>query len=240
MNDRQGDRELDGEIALVTGASSGIGRATALLLARSDAKVAALARNADALDALRRESGDAILPVPCDLEHEESIERAIAEVVSRLGPVSILVNNAGHIEPRPLEVMEIASWDRHFAVNVRAAYLAIRLVLPHMRKAGHGAVVSVASISGVPGPEKFPGFTAYGASKAALIALTELLAVEVRGSGIRVNCISPGSVETPMLRRVAPSLDPDMTPEEVAQTILFLASPRSAAINGQNIHVYGN
>jgi NAD(P)-dependent dehydrogenase (short-subunit alcohol dehydrogenase family) len=240
MNGRQGDRELDREIALVTGASSGIGRATALLLARSGASVAALARNADALDTLRRESGDAILPVPCDLEHEDSIERAIADVVARLGPVSILVNNAGHIEPRPLEVMDIASWDRHFAVNVRAAYLAIRLVLPHMRKAGHGAVVNVSSISGVPGPEKFPGFTAYGASKAALIALTELLAVEIRGSGVRVNCISPGSVETPMLRRVAPSLDPDMTPEEVAQTILFLASPRSAAINGQNIHVYGN
>lgn len=240
MNDGQGDRELDGEIALVTGASSGIGRATALLLARSGARVAALARNADALDALCREAGDAMVPVPCDLEHEESIERAIAHVVARLGPVSILVNNAGHIEPRSLELMEIASWDRHFAVNVRAAYVAIRLVLPNMRKAGRGAIVNVSSISGVAGPEKFPGFTAYGASKAALIALTELLAVEVRGSGVRVNCISPGSVETPMLRRVAPSLDADMTPEEVAQTILFLASPRSAAINGQNIHVYGN
>jgi len=240
MNDRQGHRELDGEIALVTGASSGIGRATALLFARSGARVAALARNAGALDALRVETHDAIVPVPCDLEHEESIERAVAEVVARLGPVSILVNNAGHIEPQPLEGMEIASWDRHFAVNVRAAYVAIRLVLPQMRGAGHGAIVNVSSISGVAGPEKFPGFTAYGASKAALIALTELLAVEIRDAGVRVNCVSPGSVATPMLRRVAPSLEPVMTPDQVAETILFLASARSAAINGQNIHVYGN
>ncbi|MFA6957424.1 MAG: SDR family oxidoreductase [Thermoanaerobaculia bacterium] len=240
MNDRRSDRELEGEIALVTGASSGIGRATALLLARSGARVAALARSVDALEALCREARDAIIPVPCDLEHEESIERAIADVAARLGSVSILVNNAGHIEPRPLEVMEIASWDRHFAVNVRAAFIAIRLVLPHMRKAEHGAIVNVSSISGVAGPEKFPGFTAYGASKAALIALTELLAVEIRGSGVRVNCISPGSVATPMLRRVAPSLEADMTPDEVAESILFLASPRSAAINGQNVHVYGN
>jgi len=240
MSDGQGHRELDGEIALVTGASSGIGRATALLLARSGARVAALARNAAALDTLCAEARDSIVAVPCDLEHEDSIERAFAEVATRLGPVSILVNNAGHIDPRPLEVMDSASWDRHFAVNVRAAYVAIRLVLPQMRKAAHGAIVNVSSISGVAGPEKFPGFTAYGASKAALIALTELLAVEIRGAGVRVNCISPGSVATPMLRRVAPSLEPDMTPDEVAETILFLASARSAAINGQNVHVYGN
>jgi NAD(P)-dependent dehydrogenase (short-subunit alcohol dehydrogenase family) len=240
MNDQRRDRELEGEIALVTGASSGIGRATALLLARSGARVAALARSADALEALRREAGGDIVPVTCDLEQEESIERAIADVVARVGPVSILVNNAGHIEPRPLEAMETASWDRHFAVNVRAAFVAIRMALPNMRKARHGAIVNVSSISGIAGPEKFPGFTAYGASKAALIALTELLAVEIRGSGVRVNCISPGSVATPMLRRVAPSLEPGMTPEEVAETILFLASPRSAAINGQNVHVYGN
>lgn len=240
MNVHPDDRELRGETALVTGASSGIGRATALLLARSGARVAALARNEAALLDLAREGEGAIVPVPCDLEREESVESAIAGVVARLGAVSILVNNAGHIVPEPIDVMGTESWDRHFAVNVRAAYLAIRRVLPAMREAGHGAIVNVASISGVPGPQKFPGFTAYGASKGAIIALTESLAAEIRGSGVRVNCISPGSVETPMLRRVAPSLQPDMTPEEVAQTILFLASPRSAAINGQNIHVYGS
>jgi NAD(P)-dependent dehydrogenase (short-subunit alcohol dehydrogenase family) len=240
MNGRPGDRELEGEIALVTGASSGIGRATALLLCRAGARVAALARNSAALDELARESAGAIVPVICDLEREESIERATAAVAAGLGAVTLLVNNAGHIVPEPLDTMETASWDRHFAVNVRAAYIAIRLTLPSMRRAGRGAIVNVASISGVPGPQKFPGFSAYCASKAALIALTESLAAETRGSGVRVNCISPGSVETPMLRRVAPSLQPDMTPEEVAETILFLVSPRSAAINGQNIHVYGN
>lgn len=239
MDHPTGRRELEGEIALVTGASSGIGRATALLLASEGARVAALSRNEAALGELAGESGGAIVAIPADLEREESIARAIDAVVSRLGPVSVLVNNAGHIEPEQLEAMSSASWDRHFGVNVRAAFLSCRQLLPAMRRAGRGAIVNVASISGVPGPEKFPGFTAYCASKAALIALTESLAAEIRGSGVRVNCISPGSVETPMLRRVAPSLRPDMTAGDVAETILFLASRRSGAINGQNIHVYG-
>ncbi|MBI2214275.1 MAG: SDR family oxidoreductase [Acidobacteria bacterium] len=240
MDDRPADHELEGEIALVTGASSGIGRASALLLARAGARVAALARNADALNELAREAPGSIFPIPADLEREASIASAFEAVVARIGNVSILVNNAGHIAPEPLDSMDSASWDRHFAINVKAAYLAIRCVLPAMREAGRGAIVNVASISGVPGPQKFPGFTAYCASKAALIALTESLAAELRGSGVSVNCVSPGSVNTPMLRRVAPSLQPDMSPEDVAQTILFLASPRSAAINGQNIHVYGS
>jgi len=240
MNDRRGDGELDGEVALVTGASSGIGRATALLLARSGAKVAALARNASALAQLASESSGAILAVPGDLERPESVDEALETASARLGAVTILVNNAGLIEPARLDAMDTASWDRHFAVNVRAAFLASRRVLPSMIAAGRGAIVNVASISGVPGPRKFPGFTAYCASKAALIGLTESLAAELRGSGVRVNCVSPGSVDTPMLKRVAPSLQPGMSPDEVAETILFLASRRAAAINGQNIHVYGS
>lgn len=239
MNQQRGDAELDGEVAVVTGASSGIGRATALLLARSGARVAALARNASALARLADESQGAILVLPCDLERPESVDSALETASARLGPVTVLVNNAGHIEPARLDAMDLSSWDRHFAVNVRAAFLASRRVLPSMLAAGRGAIVNVASISGVPGPQKFPGFTAYCASKAALIALTESLAAELGGSGVRVNCVSPGSVDTPMLARVAPSLRPDMSPEDVAESILFLASRRAAAINGQNIHVYG-
>jgi NAD(P)-dependent dehydrogenase (short-subunit alcohol dehydrogenase family) len=240
MSRLPGGPELDGECALVTGASSGIGRATALLLANAGARVAALARNADALASLSGESGGTIVPVVCDLEREDDVARAIESARAHLGHISILVNNAGHIEPERLVAMEPESWDRHFTVNVRAAYLALRGMLPSMIEARRGTVVNVASISGVPGPQKFPGFTAYCASKAALIALTESLAAELSGSGVRVNCISPGSVDTPMLRRVAPSLHADISPEDVAQTILFLASPRSGAINGQNIHVYGS
>ncbi|MGK2856258.1 MAG: SDR family NAD(P)-dependent oxidoreductase [Thermoanaerobaculia bacterium] len=239
MNQQRGEAELAGQIAFVTGASSGIGRAAALLLARSGAKVAALARNASSLAQLAAESGGAILAVPGDLEQPDSLDAALGTAAAQLGPVTILVNNAGHIEPARLDEMELSSWDRHFAVNVRAAFLSSRRVLPSMIAAGCGTIVNVASISGVPGPQKFPGFTAYGASKAALIALTETLAAELRGTGVRVNCVSPGSVDTPMLRRVAPSLAPDMSAGEVAETILFLASRRAAAINGQNLNVFG-
>lgn len=239
MIQQQGEAELAGEVAFVTGASSGIGRAAAILLARSGARVAALARDASSLAQLAAGSGGAILAVPADLEQPDSLDAALGTAAARLGPVTILVNNAGHIEPARLDEMELSSWDRHFAVNVRAAFLASRRVLPSMIAAGRGAIVNVASISGVAGPQKFPGFTAYGASKAALIALTETLAAELRGSGVRVNCVSPGSVDTPMLRRVAPSLEPDMSAAEVAETILFLASRRAAAINGQNLHVFG-
>ena len=240
MIEERGPAEFDGEVALVTGASSGIGRAAALLFASSGAKVAALSRDAAALARLAGESQGAILAVPGDLEHPESIDAAVDAASAKLGRVTILVNNAGHIEPQRLDAMELASWDRHFAVNVRAAFLASRRVLPAMLAAGRGVIVNVASISGVPGPQKFPGFTAYAASKAALIGLTESLAAELRGSGVRVNCVSPGSVDTPMLRRVAPSLAPDIYPAEVAETILFLASRRAEAINGQNIDVYGS
>lgn len=239
MNRQHGAAELDGDVAFVTGASSGIGRATALLLARGGAKVAALARDSAALAALASESQGAILAVPGDLERPESLDEALDAAVAQLGAITILVNNAGHIEPARLDAMDVASWDRHFAVNVRAAFLAARRVLPPMLAAGHGTIVNVASISGVPGPQKFPGFTAYCASKAAVIGLTEALAAELGGSGVRVNCVSPGSVDTPMLKRVAPALSPGMSPDEVAETILFLASRRSSAINGQNIHVYG-
>jgi NAD(P)-dependent dehydrogenase (short-subunit alcohol dehydrogenase family) len=202
--------------------------------------VAALSRDAEALERLACEARGAILPCRVELESPQSVDDAITSATKSLGPATLLVNNAGHIEPARLDAMDLESWDRHFAVNVRAAFLVSRRVLPAMLAARRGAIVNVASISGVPGPEKFPGFTAYGASKAALIALTETLAAELRGSGVRVNCVSPGSVDTPMLRRVAPSLVPAMSAEAVAETILFLASRRAEAINGQNLHVYGS
>jgi NAD(P)-dependent dehydrogenase (short-subunit alcohol dehydrogenase family) len=102
-----------------------------------------------------------------------------------------------------------------------------------------GAIVNIASISGIPGPEKFPGFASYNASKAAVIAFTEALAVETKDLGVRVNCVSPGSVDTPMWAAASGGAPADMTAEEVAETILFLASERSRPMNGQNLHVYG-
>jgi 3-oxoacyl-[acyl-carrier protein] reductase len=129
-------------------------------------------------------------------------------------------------------------WDRMFAVNVRGAFLATRRAVKSMIARRTGTIVNVSSISGVIGPEKFPGTSAYCASKAALIAFTEVAAVELKEHGIRVNCVSPGSVDTPMWATVSGGARADMTPAEVAEVILFLASDRSRPINGQNIDVY--
>ncbi|MGZ7080205.1 MAG: SDR family NAD(P)-dependent oxidoreductase, partial [Thermoanaerobaculia bacterium] len=152
---------------------------------------------------------------------------------------TILVNNAGMIDPGRIVDVTPERWDRMFAVNVRGAFLATRRALPGMIAKRRGAIVNVSSISGVPGPEKFPGFASYNSSKAALIAMTEAVAVELRGSGVRINSVSPGSVDTKMWAQASGGAAADMTPEEVAETILFLASDRSKPINGQNLHVYG-
>src|SRR5437016_6046677 len=122
--------------------------------------------------------------------------------------------------------------------NGRGAFLTTRRAAKNMINAKGGAIVNVSSISGVIGPEKFPGFSAYCASKAALIELTEALAVELKEHGIRINCVSPGSVDTPMWAAVSGGAPADMTATEVAEVILFLASDRARPINGQNIHVY--
>jgi 3-oxoacyl-[acyl-carrier protein] reductase len=236
MSETRNTNEFAGEVAIVTGASSGIGRATAVRLVESGARVAVFARSAQVIEALASSFPDRMIAVPGDASDEESLKALVATTAGRLAPCTILVNNAGHIEPKAVEEMTTAEWDRHFSVNVRAAFVASRLVLSGMRAAGRGAIVNVASISGVPGPEKFPGFTAYCAAKAALIAFSEALAVELKGTAIRVNAVSPGSVATPMLRRVAPSLETDVTPEEMAELVVFLASNRSRPVNGQNLH----
>ena len=143
------------------------------------------------------------------------------------------------IDPRLLVDTTLSEWNRMFAVNLRGTFDMCRHVLPDMVQKRFGTIVNVASISGVIGSQKFPRFTSYCAAKAGVIALTEALAAELAEHGIRVNCVSPGSVATKMLREAGPELVASMTPEEVAEVILFLASERSRPINGQNIHVYG-
>jgi len=232
--------EFDGKVAIVTGASSGIGRAAAELLAARGALVAIFSRSGGKLAEIAARWPQNMLPVPGDVADLSAIEKLFADTESRFGECEILVNNAGMVEPKPLVEATLEEWERAFAVNVRGAFLTSRRALPSMIARRRGAIVNVASISGVPGPQKFPGFTAYCASKAAVIGLTDALAAEVGGSGVRVNAVSPGSVDTPMWAEVSGGAKADMTPEEIAETILFLASDRSRPMNGQNLHVWSS
>ncbi len=230
--------EFDRKIVVVTGASSGIGRASAEAFARQGAMVVLFARSAEKLTAIAARHGDRMLAIAGDVAVSEDIERLFTEVEARFGDCDVLVNNAGMIDPRPLLDTTPEAWDRMFAVNVRGTFLASRRALPAMVARRGGTIVNVASISGIPGPRKFPGFASYNASKAAVIAFTEALAVETKDYGVRVNCVSPGSVDTLMWAAASGGAPAEMTADEVAETILFLASERSRPMNGQNVDVY--
>ncbi|HET7710578.1 MAG TPA: SDR family oxidoreductase [Thermoanaerobaculia bacterium] len=232
--------EFAGRVAVVTGASSGIGRATARLLAAEGARVALFSRSEERLRDLAQIYPDQMLAVAGDVADEQAISRLFEECEKGFGPCDLLVNNAGMIFPRSLHQTSPEDWDRLFAVNVRGVFLATRRALPSMLERGSGAIVNVASISGVLGTKKFPGYVSYCASKAAVISLTEALAVELRDRGVRVNCISPGAVETQMWREAGGGAPASMTPEEVARGILFLLSSESSPMNGQNLHVYSS
>ena len=224
--------EFEGRIAIVTGASSGIGRRTAELLAERGARVVGTSRSIGSVPGIHTVAGD--------VADSSFVERLFAETESRFGPCDLLVNNAGMIDPAPLVEVTPDRWERMFAVNVTAVYLTCRRALPSMIANRRGTIVNVASISGVVGPEKFPGWVSYCASKGAVISLTEALAVEVKAHGVRVNSVSPGSVDTKMWEEASGGAPASMTAEEVAEAILFLASDRSRPMNGQDLHVYAS
>lgn len=232
---------------VVTGGARGIGRATVERFAAAGERVVALGRDPAGLASLQVEG------LVCDVTDERSVE----EVFGRIGTVDVLINNAGIGESAPLHATTLDAWSRHLAVNATGAFLCMRAVVPGMRERGAGAVVTVASTAGRAG---VPYTTAYSASKHAVIGLTRAVAAEVAGTGVRVNAVCPTFVRTEMTERTianivqrtgrspqqaeaalagAAPLGRLLEPGEVADAIVFLASPAAAAINGQAVVVDG-
>jgi 3-oxoacyl-[acyl-carrier protein] reductase len=209
--------------ALVTGATHGIGRATASAFGRAGYRVGVCARTGAAVDALVAElAGEGITAAgaPADVGDPEQVQRAVGAVVERLGEIGVLVNNAGVLIARPFEELSLEDWDTTMATNLRSLYLVTRAVLPGMRQRGGGTIVNVASLAGRNG---FVGGTAYTASKHAVLGFGRSLMLELRKDGIRVITVCPGSVDTAMLRDqplLPTKPERILRPEDVADTIL--------------------
>jgi NAD(P)-dependent dehydrogenase (short-subunit alcohol dehydrogenase family) len=208
---------------LVTGATQGIGRATAFAFGRAGFRVGVCARTGPKVEALvaeLRAEGIEAAGAGADVADPEQVRSAVARVVEQLGEIGVLINNAGVLIARPFEELTLEDWDATMATNLRSLYLVTREVLPGMRRRREGTIVNVASLAGRNG---FVGGTAYTASKHAVLGFARSLMLEVRKDGVRVVTVCPGSVDTGMIRD-QPMLksDPDriLKPEDVADTIL--------------------
>jgi 3-oxoacyl-[acyl-carrier protein] reductase len=217
---------LAGKTAVVTGTSRGIGRAVAAALTGAGARVAGCARNPDA--------GSGIFK--CDVARAADVARFADDVLGRLGPPDVLVNNAGIVARGRLDEMPVETWDAVVDANLKGAFLVTRAFLPAMRAKRGGRIVNVASISGRQGTALL---TAYCAAKHGVVGLTRALAAELHGDDIAVNAVCPGSVDTAMLRAGQPGAKPDMSPEDVAGVVLYLAAYAPAALTGSCLDVFG-
>lgn len=235
---------LTGKKGIVTGGGRGIGRDTALALAKNGADVIVCSRNESELmetAKLADENGysGSIEPIVCDIANEDDVKKVAADAGKQFGSIDILVNNAGLFSSGRMESLETEEMRKVIEVNCIGMFVACREVFPFMKEKG-GSIINVSSLSGVRAVEKFPGFGPYVVSKFGVIGLTEALAVEWKDFGIRVNAIAPGAVDTEMLRAAAPDLEPTLSTEQVAETILFLASPASSGVNGTTIDIFSS
>jgi NAD(P)-dependent dehydrogenase (short-subunit alcohol dehydrogenase family) len=233
---------LTGRVAVVTGASRGIGAATAAAVAAAGAHVVLAARDRRALDGVAtriKDAGGQATPVPTDVSDEAAIGRLFAEVAG-IGQLSALVCAAGVLTPAPFAATTSDMWHETLGVNLTGTFLCCRAAFTAMAPAGQGRIVNIASLSGVYATEKFPGLAAYNVSKYGVIGLTEAVAVEGKEHGISTICLSPGAVDTEMLRRANPALRPGLTPDDVAELIVALLDSPLAPVSGANIPLFSN
>ncbi|HEY4244047.1 MAG TPA: SDR family NAD(P)-dependent oxidoreductase [Kofleriaceae bacterium] len=229
---------LRGAAAVVTGASRGIGRAIALGLAAEGAEVALWARDGHALRSVAGEitaAGGRALAVICDVTDSAAVNGAADLVRSQLAPVRVVVNNAGAVVRKPTVALTDADWRRVMAVNLDGTFAVTRAFLTDLTRAG-GRVINIASRSGREGTAML---AAYCAAKHGVVGLTRALAAELRAAKVSVNAICPGSVDTPMLREGIPGARPDMSPDDIARTAVFLATSAPDALTGACIDVFG-
>jgi NAD(P)-dependent dehydrogenase (short-subunit alcohol dehydrogenase family) len=243
---------LTNKIAVITGAGTGIGRAIALSFTREGAKVALVGRRKDLLKAVAEEAGGSTLVLAGDVSQRRDIDRILAETAAHFGGVNVLVNNAGILHIGTAEEITEEQWDETFNINVRGLWLLSRSVLPHMRKAGGGSIINVASVLGINGARKR---AAYAPSKGAVVLLTKCMAVDYGHENIRVNALCPSFVETDLTAEVirkAP--DPKAVraerisvhplgrlgqPGDMAGLAVFLASDESSWMTGATLPVDG-
>jgi NAD(P)-dependent dehydrogenase (short-subunit alcohol dehydrogenase family) len=233
---------LEDQIVIVTGAAGALGQAVATAFLEAKARLVLVDRAPDRLPRLFPAlvgSPDHLLATSVDLSKPEDVQEMVDRAVAQFGRIDVLVNTVGGYRAgTPVHETPLETWDHMVDLNARTAFIVSRAVVPAMRDQGYGKIVHVASRAALKGSAKS---AAYSASKSALVRLAESLSAELKRSGINVNCIVPGTIDTAPNREAMPKADHTrwVTPEAIADVILFLASDAARAIHGAAIPVYG-